>query len=272
MNEYRLIEYDHDSSDDATKNLVSNYVLTHISEDKSSNDEIYNEIMYEISNYKTKVFIAYDGGYSFGIIACSNRTFYYHQILQFVYLEDKYKSIEIYSSICDLLIQANKYSGLAIITQNPITEEYISFGFFQIDFKNSEGSLVYLRTLDKEDESHKEEYISKHVKYQKNYKLLYSSFFYSIFLFSLSLIITFLVVFNPSINLFVKVPILIITTGLFVCIFLSRYLLKKYNIKGESNFGFQYDIVYINLFQYKFTSKTKEFFSNFVQALKDSGV
>jgi hypothetical protein len=247
-------------------------VINYVSEINSSNDIISDQIMCNIASYKTKIFIAYDGGYPFGIVACTNRTFYYHQILQFIYLERKYQTIEIYNNIFDLLIQTIRYSGLAIITQNPISEEYFKSGFFQIDFKNSEKALVYLRTTNRNDEYNKEEYIRKHVKYLKNYKRLYSSFVYSIFLFSLSIINILLFVFNDSVSLYIKVPLLLVAISLFAYIFLSPHLLKKYNAKGEKTFGFTYDMPYINLIQYKFTSKTKEFFSNFVQALKDSGV
>ena len=73
-------------------------------------------------------------------------------------------------------------------------------------------------------------------------------------------------------SLYIKVPLLLIAISLFAYIFLSRHLLKKYNAKGEKTFGFIYNMTYINLLQYKFTSKTKEFFTNFIQALKDSGV
>jgi len=272
MNEYRLFEYDHDSSDDTTKELVSSYVLSYVSRNMSSSDNIFDKLMDEIISYKTKVFIAYDGGYPMGIIACYNRTFYYHQIIQFIYLEEKYRSTENYDFLWDLLIKTTRYSGLAIITQNPIAEEYQNTGFFEVDYKNAEKSLIYLRTLNKKDEDNKEAYVKKHVKYLKNFKLLYSSFFYAILLFMISLINVLLFVFNESVSLFVKVPLLLVTVLLFTCIFLSKYLLKKYNNKGENAFGFTYDIVYVNLFQYKFTNKTKEFFTNFIQALKDSGV
>ena len=272
MNEYRLVEYDHDSGDDTTKNLVSSYVLSYVSTNKSSSDSVFDKLMNEITSYKTKVFIAYDGGYSMGIIACCNRTFYYHQIIQFIYLEEKYQSTEIYDFLWNLLIQTTRYSGLAIITQNPIAEEYFNSGFFQVDYKNPEGSLIYLRTTNRNDEYKKEEYVKKHVKYLKNFKRLYNSFVYSIFLFTISIINILLFIFNESVSMFVKVPLLIVAVSLFVNIFLSRHLLKKYNVKGEETFGFIYDMTYINLLQYKFTSKTKEFFANFLQALKDSGV
>ncbi len=105
MNEYRLFEYDYDSSDDTTKELVSSYVLSYVARNMSSSDNAFDKLMDEIISYKTKVFIAYDGGYPMGIIACYNRTFYYHQIIQFIYLEEKYRSTENYDFLWDLLIK-----------------------------------------------------------------------------------------------------------------------------------------------------------------------
>jgi len=67
-------------------------------------------------------------------------------------------------------------------------------------------------------------------------------------------------------------PLIIISVGLFASIFVSRHLLKKFNAKGAATFGFQYNMTYINLFQYNFKSKTKELFSSFIQALIDAGV
>ncbi|MBU1093972.1 MAG: hypothetical protein KKH01_05880 [Firmicutes bacterium] len=272
MNEYRLVKYDYDSSDELAKAFILNFINEHLSEIKSSKDDTVEQIMYEISQYGVRIFIVYDGGHPFGIVACSTRTFYYHQILRFIYLESKFQTTEVYNSVFDTLIQITGYKGLAIISKIPIAEEYINSGFFQVDYKNPEKSLVYLRTRDITDKTNREEYIRKHIKYMKNFKLLYGSFFYIVFLFALSSIFTLLFVFNSSVSSFVKMPLIIISIGLFASIFVSRYLLKKYNVKGEAAFGFQYNMTYINLFQYKFKSKTKELFSSFIQALIDAGV
>lgn len=272
MNEYRLIKYDHDSSDELIQSIVLKYINEHSSKIQMSSEDALNRLLYEISQYQVKIYIVYDGGYPFGVVACSTRAFFYHQILRFIILENEFRTSEVLNSICDLLIQSTGYEGLAIISQNPIADEYVNAGFFQVDYKNPEKSLVYLRSPDLTDNVDKEEYVKKHVKYMRNYKLLYSSFFYIVFLFTLSAISTLLFGFNSSVSLHVKMMLYIVSIGLFVCMFLSKYLLKRYNSKGKAAFGFQYNMTYINLFQYQFKSKTKELFSSIIQALIDVGV
>lgn len=272
MNHFRLTEYDYNTSNELIKGVIANYLTEHLSEVKSSKNDTIDQLMYEISQYKIKVFIAYDGGYPFGIIACSTSTFFYHQILRFIFLESKFQTNEVYNSLFDLLIQVTGYKGLAIISQNPIADDYIDSGFFQVDYKNSEKSFIYLRTLDQTHKLNNEEYLQKNVKYMKRFILLYSSLFYTVVLFILSMVFTLLYIFNHSVGYLTRIAPLLISIGLFALAFLFKHFLKQHNTKGYVAFGFQYDMVHINRFQYKFRSKTKEIFISCVQALLDSRI
>lgn len=272
MNEFRLIEYDYYSNNALVKDVIMNYLDEHLSEVKSSKNDTIDQLMYEISQYKIKVLIAYDGEHPFGIIACSTSTFFYHQILRFIFLEYKYQKNEVYNSLFDLLIQDFAYKGLAIISREPIADDYIDAGFFRVDYKNSEKSLVYLRTLDQTDILNKEEYLQRNIRYMKRFITLYGSFFYTTVLFIFSMVINLLIIFNQSIDFFIRLIPLFISIGLLILIFLTRGLLKKHNTNGINVFGFQYEMAYINRFQYKFRSKTKEFFVSCIQAIIDSGI
>lgn len=271
MNEYTLINYDVSTDNKLLKDVIFNLFNKYLLDNKVSNPNAFNHLMNDITYYKTKIYIAYDGGYPFGIIVCSTKTFFFHQIINFISLEDKYQTNEVYNILFDLIITTSQYKGLAIISQNTISNEYLNSGFFQVDFKNSHKSLIYLRTLNPKDKLNPNDYLKKHVKYQKKYISIYSSFYYILSVFVIS-ILSFLIATESSDTLFINYILPIISIGLFTGLVISKYLLKSYNTQGLINFGFEYDMVYIKKFQYKFRNKSQETFLAFVNAYIDSGI
>ncbi len=272
MDDYRLIQYDEDSNNQLLKDLVRKYIEEHIDNAKLNKEDTIEHLMFEIWQYKLKIYIAYDGGYPIGVIACSTRTFYYHQILRFIFVEKKYQTHKAYENLLDILNEITGYSGLAIISQEPIEKAYLESGFFQTNYINPEHALVFLRKSESDNCLNGDTYLKKHIKYMKKYVSLYSAVFYTSILFGASLFFVILFSFNQSLGFLRRLIPLIVSIILFAFIFAFKNLLNKHNQRGELIFGFQYDMTYINQFQYKFRSKTKVFFISFIQAFMDSGL
>jgi hypothetical protein len=272
MSNYRLIQYDEDSNKQGLKDFVRKNIEQFINKDKKNKEDMIEHIMFEIWQYNMKVFIAYDGAYPIGIIVCSTKTFYYHQILRFIFLEKAYQTHIIYDNILDLLCEMDDYSGLAIISKEPIEKIYSDSKFFQVRLKNPEHALIYLRTSKMDESFNGDIYFKKHMTYMKKYVSLYSALIYTSILFGAS--IFFLIIFslNQSLAIYYRLLPLLISATFFVLIFVFKRLLNKHNQQGVLNFGFHYEMTYIRQFQYRFTSKTKELFSSFFQAYLDSGL
>ncbi|MGD9909893.1 MAG: hypothetical protein AB7U79_04710 [Candidatus Izemoplasmatales bacterium] len=272
MNTFRLVKYDHTTSDQASKDIISNFLNLHISKLEISKEDAYEQFMLEIVAYQMRVYVAYDGGYPFGIVVCSNLTLYYHQLVHFVYVEEKYRTVPVYHTLFDLLLQNKDFKGLCMISNKPITEDYLNAGFVKVDYKNPDKLLIYFRSIPELNESNKQEYLKKQMNYLKKYKLLFNLSIYSIVFLIFSLFITLLVVLNESASVVSKILLPLISIGLLIASFVSRYYLKEFNELGKRSFGFIYDLGYISRYQYKFNQVSKDFLSSIFLVIMDSGV
>lgn len=272
MSDYRLIQYDEESNNQRIEDFVRKNIEQYIDKDKQYKEDKIENLMYEIRQYKMKVYIVYDGAFPIGIIACSTKTFYYHQILRFIFLEKSYQTHIVYENILDLLCEMDDYSGLAIITKESLDGIYLDSGFFQVLLKNPEHALIYLRTPNKDESINGDLYLKRHMVYMKKYVSLYSTVIYMSLLFGASIFFLLIYSFNQSLLIYYRLLPLLISATFLILIFVFRRLLNNHNQQGVLNFGFHYEMTYIRQFQYRFTSKTKEFFSSFIQAFLDSGL
>jgi len=168
-------------------------------------------------------------------------------------------------------LHTDGYSGLAIISPKPIEINYLEAGFFQGQHKNDEHALVYLRTLI-DDDFNGYSYFKNHRDYMKKYVTIYAKIIYTSVIVGTSLFFIILFSFNQSLDIIIRLIPVFISIILLVLIFIFKHLLKKHNQRGESLFGFPYDMVYINQFHYKFRIKTKAFFISCIQAFIDLGL
>lgn len=261
MNMYQIVNFDDENLilSETTKDLIAKYMQKEVSGSDEEKMQWKESILFDIFNYRTNTKIVFDIGNVVGLIVCLKKTFYHHQILCFMYIEEYYHSEKIYSELCDCLSETFGNPRLAMFSPHPLPEIYINSGFRKANVKNPEKLSVYFRNNQGYSGLDIDSYYRKHLRYLKNYSLLYSCNFIVVVLFILFVFFGLIYNTNNDVNVFSSPLTYIITTASLLILTTLYFVLKKFNKKGFDEFGFQYSMVYINRNQHKFRNKLKEF-------------